>query len=138
VLQGKRRRRLFEVVCRASRRGDRQFSVRSQYDRQERVAKLRIRTTRVVLDIVERPMGEQSSLAAHVLYVQVVGTAPRGEEPIHGRLLTNHPLDSEEDVELVLLGYAQRRRIEDLHRTWKSGACHGDETQLRSTKQVVK
>lgn len=67
-----------------------------------------------------------------------VGTTPRGEGPIHWRLFTNHPLDTDADVERVLFGYAQRWRIEDLHRTWKSGACRVEDTQLRSTDRVVR
>jgi hypothetical protein len=38
----------------------------------------------------------------------------------------------------VLHGYTQRWKIEELHRTWKSGACRVEETQLRTADAVMK
>ena len=31
-----------------------------------------------------------------------------------------------------------RWRIEEFHRTWKSGACNGEDTQLRSREAVIR
>ncbi|WP_437759400.1 IS4 family transposase [Sorangium sp. So ce1389] len=138
VLQGARRRRLAQVLRRAQVRGVHQLDVRARDDRQERTATLRVRTARVVLDMVERPTKERCALPVNVVDVRETGTTPRGEEPIHWRLLTNYPVDTEEDVQRVLFGYAQRWRIEDLHKTWKSGACRVEDTQLRSMRRVVK
>jgi len=41
-------------------------------------------------------------------------------------------------VQQVVFGYQQRWRVEDFHRTWKSGACKVEETQLRTAEAVVK
>jgi len=110
----------------------------SRDQRKGRIAKLRIRTTSVVLDMIERPTRERYRLPVNVVEVLEFGTTPHGEEPIHWRLFTNHAIATDEDVALVLQGYAQRWRIEDLHRTWKSGACRVEDTQLRSTRRVIK
>jgi len=38
-------------------------------------------------------------------------------------LWTNYPVATFEDATLVIENYAKRWRIEDFHKTWKSGAC---------------
>jgi hypothetical protein len=53
-------------------------------------------------------------------------------------LLTNRPVQSFSDAMQVIQGYAQRWRIEDFHRLWKSGACNVEDTQLRSREAVLK
>ncbi|HMJ13074.1 MAG TPA: IS4 family transposase, partial [Polyangiaceae bacterium] len=37
----------------------------------------------------------------------------------------------------VIFGYTLRWRIESFHKTWKSGACNVEETQLRSQQAVT-
>ena len=39
---------------------------------------------------------------------------------------------------LAIDRYALRWRIEQFHRTWKSGVCHVEDTQLRSVEAVMK
>jgi len=50
--------------------------------------------------------------------------------------MTNHPIDSLEEVCLVVYGYSQRWRIEEFHRTWKQGGCDVESTQLHSSDHV--
>jgi len=138
VRRGRRKERLTEVLARTPPRGTYQLFVQSRDDRKGRIATLRIHATSVMLDMFERPTRERFQLPVNVIDVHEMGTPPHGEEPIHWRLLTNHSIDTDEDVALVLYGYTQRWRIEDLHRTWKSGACRVEDTQLRSTQRVVK
>jgi len=73
-----------------------------------------------------------------VVDVCETGTTPRGEKSVHWRLLTNHGVASVADVQRVVLGYQQRWRVEELHKTWKSGAWSVEETQLRNTEAVLK
>jgi hypothetical protein len=40
------------------------------------------------------------------------------------------------DAKAVLYGYTQRWRVEELHKTWKSGACNVEQTQLRTAHAV--
>lgn len=70
--------------------------------------------------------------------VREVNTTPRGEEPLHWRLWTNYPVRSFEDAKLVIDNYAKRWRIEDFHKTWKSGACNVEACQLRSAEAATK
>jgi len=57
---------------------------------------------------------------------------PQGVERLEWWLLTTHPVASFDDAKLVLAGYTQRWRVEEFHRTWKSGACKVESSQLRS------
>jgi len=41
-------------------------------------------------------------------------------------------------VSEIVRGYTQRWKIEELHRTWKSGACRVEETQQRTADAVMK
>ncbi len=88
--------------------------------------------------MVEAHGGAELDLAINVVDVMEVGTTPRGETPIHWRLLTNHPITTTKDVLAVVDGYTKRWRIEELHRVWKSGALRVEETQLRSAARVIK
>lgn len=86
-----------------------------------------------------RPLaGGTLALPINVVDVREVGTTPRGEKPVHWRLLTNHPIRTMKDVLAVIDGYTKRWRIEELHRVWKSGALRVEETQLRSAARVIK
>lgn len=53
-------------------------------------------------------------------------------------LLTNHPVRTLKEAARVVFGYAQRWRIEDFHKAWKSGVCNVEATQLRTRAHVVK
>ena len=52
--------------------------------------------------------------------------------------MTNHPIETDEDVAAIIAGYKHRWAIEELHRTWKAGACNVEDAQLRSMDRVVK
>ncbi len=57
---------------------------------------------------------------------------PRNQKRIEWWLLTTAPVASLADAERVVQGYTLRWRIEEFHRTWKSGACDIESSQLRS------
>jgi hypothetical protein len=77
-------------------------------------------------------------LEVNVVQVVERGTTPAGEKPIEWTLLTNRKIERIQDMYDVIDGYSMRWRIEELHRSWKSGACRVEETQLRSTDAVIK
>jgi len=52
--------------------------------------------------------------------------------------LTNAPIESFEAACEGVRGYAMRWRIEDFHKTWKSGTCNVERTQLRSRDAVIR
>lgn len=134
----KRRLRLRAAIAKGRFRGAFTISLRERPNRRAREAKVHIRTTTVVLDTTEAFSGERMELPVNVVEVREVGTTPRGAEPLHWRLLTNHPINTDEEIEAILTGYAQRWKIEELHRVWKSGACRVEQTQLRSPDRVIK
>ena len=61
---------------------------------------------------------------------------PTSSERLDWLLLTTAPIETFEDAKLVVAGYAMRWRIEEFHRTWKSGGCNVEETQLRHPDSV--
>jgi hypothetical protein len=64
------------------------------------------------------------------------GIPPEGL--LEWRLLTTFPVKDFADAQLVVQGYAQRWRVEQFHRLWKSGQCDVEKTQLHSIMAVMK
>ena len=118
-----RTRRLRHAVAASKVRRWFQLDVPARFDRPGRRAMMAVRTTSVVLEMLEPSTGERYSLPVNVVDAREVGTVPCGAKPVHWRLLTNRTVVTDADVAIVLRGYAQRWKIEELHRTWKSGAC---------------
>ncbi len=65
------------------------------------------------------------------------GTCPAKEKPLDWLLLTSVSVQNFQQAQSVILGYTQRWRIEEFHKTWKTGACNVEQAQLR-TQQAVK
>lgn len=107
-----------------------------KHNRQARIAKLRLRTARVALNMRDRLTNRKRPLSTNVVWVQEVGTTPAGEDPIEWVLYTNHCVDSEDDMYLVLMSYMQRWRSEDFHRTWKRGACRVEDSRLGAVQHT--
>lgn len=64
--------------------------------------------------------------------VREMGTPPVGEQCIEWRLLSNRPLNSPADALAIFRSYTLRWRVEEFHKTWKTGACNVEGSQLRS------
>src|SRR5262249_35413397 len=77
-------------------------------------------------------------LPLQVVWAREVGTTPHGEKPLNWRLLTNHPVDTLAQAQLVIDQYAKRWRIEEVHKTWKSGGCGIESSQLHTEAAVRK
>jgi transposase-like protein/transposase Tn5 family protein len=133
-----RRRRLRDVARKGQLRGIVNLDIPERLHRKGRVARLRIRTAPVTLDMIEAHSGQTLALSVNVVDVREIGTTPRGEKPLHWRLLTNGAVRTVKEVLAVIDGYTKRWRIEELHRVWKSGALCIEETQLRSASRVIK
>lgn len=133
-----RRHRLRDVTRKGRFRGIVEIDLPERLHRRGRKARLGLRTTSVVLAMVEPHSEQQLSLRVNVVDVREVGTTPRGEKPLHWRLLTNASTTTMKEVQNVVDGYTKRWRIEELHRVWKSGALRVEETQLRTSSRVIK
>jgi hypothetical protein len=134
----RRQHRLRDAARTGKFRGMIALDIPPRLHRKGRSAHLRIRTATVTLDMVEAHAGERLALKVNVVDVREARTTPRGEKPVHWRLLTNHPVTTMKDVLAIIDGYTKRWKIEELHRVWKSGALRIEETQLRSASRVIK
>lgn len=105
--------------------------------RSARVARLSVRAAKVPIRLREK-----YTRTCRVEELTVVWVRERGRVPKSGRvewlLLTNVMVSSAADALAVVRRYSMRWKIELFHRTWKSGLCNVERTQLRSVEAVVK
>jgi hypothetical protein len=97
-----------------------------------------VRVAHVTFRLRDQRTGRLTALKATAVWARERGTTPRAEEPLDWLLLTNWPVSSAQNALQVIQGYAQRWRVEDAHKAWKSGGCQVEETQLRSFAAVHK
>jgi hypothetical protein len=64
--------------------------------------------------------------------------APADVTPLDWLLYTTYPVADLGDAWLVACGYATRWRVEEFHKTWKSGACHVEQSELRQAVRLVR
>jgi Transposase DNA-binding len=84
------------------------------------------------------PIGKQDrypELTLTVIYAQENGT-PEGREPINWKLITDLPINSNEEAIEKLHWYASRWKIETFHKILKSG-CKAEESKLRTADRLV-
>jgi hypothetical protein len=106
--------------------------------RSARRAMMVMHAAEVTLRLKDKRTNKVRLLAVRVVWVHERGTTPAGEKPLDWMLLTNAPMDTVEAARNVVLGYSMRWRIEEFHKTWKSGACNVEDTQLRSQNAVIR
>ena len=104
--------------------------------RTARRARVTVRWGRVVLRLRDNRRREKL-LELNVVWAREHRTCPAGEKPLDWLLLTSAEVRSLDDAREVIFGYTLRWRIESFHKTWKSGACKVEETQLRSQQAVT-
>lgn len=98
---------------------------------------LDLRTASVVLDVPNYTAGTKRRARLEVNVVWVRERTSRADR-LDWMLLTNHPIDGVEQALTIVNGYCNRWRIEDFHRTWKSGRCRIEQTQLHRREHVVR
>jgi len=133
----KRRRFVSDSLRQAKVRGYLRLEVPARPGRRARTAVLSVRVIKPHVWLYSQK-GPADVAQMTLVEVRETRSTPRGEEPLHWRLWTNYPVNSYEDAKLVVDTYAKRWRIEDFHKTWKSGACNVETCQLRSAEAVVK
>ena len=106
--------------------------------RTERTARMQVRCCLVTLDMRDKFTDRRYALTINVVRTREVGTTPQGEEPLDWVLMTNHPIETSEDVCLVIFSYTQRWHVEEFHRAWKSAGCCIEDSRLRGKNQVMK
>jgi hypothetical protein len=63
---------------------------------------------------------------------------PRGEKALRWMLFTTHQVATVADVVDVVAAYSRRWRIEEFHKTWKTGACDVESTKLESKGTILR
>lgn len=129
---------LREQVGKAPVCGDYMLAVRAGVGRKKRVARMRVRVRNITLRVEDKATNKTWPITLTAISTKESGTTPRGEAPLQWTLLTNAEVNGLEDAKRVIYGYTQRWRIEEFHKTWKSGACNVERSQLRQKSNVVK
>jgi hypothetical protein len=106
------------------------LEVRKGPQRQRRRALLEVRARPVVLQLRNPQTSEKTAVGLYAVYVRERGTCPGGEEPIEWLLVTTHPVESLQSAREVVRLYALRWRVEEVHRSWKEGACEVERSGL--------
>jgi hypothetical protein len=114
------------------------LSVSAGPNRSARLARMVVRGCEATLDFRDKRTKKHFPKTVNVVLAREDGTTPAGERPVEWLLLSNRPITTVEALTQVVLGYAQRWRIEEFHRTWKSGACDVEDMQLRSMAAAQK
>ena len=110
-------------MARAKIRFEQEMRLPRRYNRKERTIRLQVRSRTVTLRLLNLLTKETTLFPVNVVDTLEVGPRPRGESAVHWRLFTNQPIKTKADVARILGSYKHRWKIEELHRTWKSGAC---------------
>lgn len=106
--------------------------------RKARVAQMEVRHLEVDLNLLQRIGNRRWSGRVWVVWTREVGTTPPGETPLDWLLYTTYPVETLGDALLVLVGYGYRWRVEEFHKTWKSGGCRVQDTELRAAERILK
>jgi hypothetical protein len=102
--------------------------------RSARTAKLVIRAAK--FDVRMRDHHVQDVRMVPLTFVWAREDRQRGH--VDWMLVTNTEVTTAQDACEVVRRYTKRWRIEDFHRTWKSGVCRVEDTQLRSANAIIK
>lgn len=106
--------------------------------RAARTAVLNVRASTVKIDLRNRWTNTHRALEIGVVVATEVGPLRKGEARLEWLLYTTSKIKTLADALLVIRGYVTRWSIEELHRTWKSGLCNVESTQLHSADRMQK
>jgi hypothetical protein len=103
--------------------------------RQSRRAEVEVRATRVTLRGPRRPGGKTADVEVNVVLVSEVNP-PADDVPVEWLLITSLPIDSAEQVRLVVEYYSVRWMVEVFFRTLKSG-CRVERRRFETLEAVL-
>jgi hypothetical protein len=103
--------------------------------RAPRRAKMVVKAKHVVLRLRDKWTRKKFELPINVVLVQEQSNRT---DRVDWLLLTNQPIATYDDCMAVVNGYTQRWRIEEYHKTLKTGACNIEETRLHSSDHVTR
>jgi len=114
------------------------LEVAEAHGRRARTAVMHVRSAQVELDFLDHQTKKHRFLTVWAVLAEEKQTTPRGEKPIQWLLLSNQPAETADQARRFLGIYTQRWKIEEFHKTWKSGQCCVETTQLHTTEAVRK
>ena len=139
ALMGLHRRNLLDVLVKQPVLARIEVDVPAKHGCTRRRARLEVRAARLPILFKDRYNKYGRGTLVHIGVVWArERTRADGGEPVEWVLFTSVDVTTAKTACETLRRYALRWRIEDFHRTWKSGLCRVEETQLRSTSAVVK
>jgi hypothetical protein len=134
-LQG-RRTKVFPAVRRSKPIGRRVIEIPRSHGRPARQATLEIRAVQLTLLLPTYTSHDHRT--AHTVGVIELRETGGRRDRLHWTLLTNRPIETFEQVEQVIDSYVMRWRVEEFHRTWKSGGCGVEDIQLQTADGIRK
>lgn len=135
ITEGRRRVWVKAALRREPELGRFELELPKTESRAARRATVCVRAKRVTLQMRDKWKRKRFDLPMNVVLVQEQGTC---SDKVDWLLLTNRPISTYEQAMTVVHGYTQRWRIEEFHKTWKSGACNVEDTQLHSAERVIR
>jgi hypothetical protein len=102
--------------------------------RKKRTATMTVRTAQLELQLRNPTSKSVRSFPINVVWVRETdaSASAANDTPIEWLLYTNVSVLTSEDAQAIVRSYAARWAVEEFHRTWKSGNCNVEESQLRS------
>jgi Transposase DNA-binding/Transposase Tn5 dimerisation domain len=102
-----------------------------------RIATIEVRARLVELHLRPSPV-KRNNVAYPSLWVVEARERGKRKDRVRWRLLTTKPAATFEQARAVINAYTWRWRIEELHLTWKSGACGIEQSWLRTPERFFK
>lgn len=126
---------LFEEALKTPKQGEIKFKLRSEGGKPERDVVLAVHGTR---EDIRPPSRKHEKLSPQTISIVIAKeiSPPEGEEPIEWRLISNLPVDTFEELELLIHHYICRWNIEIFFRTLKSG-CKVEKLQLEKRDRLL-
>jgi len=131
------RRYLWQQTESSSPLGRYSLEIPARAGRKKRTATIELRACPVNLDLLDTNSRQRHFASLWAVLAREVDP-PVGSDAIEWLLLTTYEVAAFDDALMVVRGYAQRWRIEEFHRLWKSGACRVEDTQLRDREKIIR
>ena len=128
---------LFDTVMKRRVAGNHRVWVPPKDGKPGRVAVLQVRFMNARLLLQDRRSSKvQEPIEMHVVDAREKHP-PLGKEPLAWTLLTTQRVRTVHEARAVVSAYCHRWQIEQFHRTWKSGACNVERSQLRTVQAMT-
>jgi hypothetical protein len=132
ISEDKEQAYLYHALAKRKAKGSYTIAVPATDTHAMRVAQMRFKSASVVLRLRDQLTEKIKPQAINVVLAYEHETPLKGIKPLHWLLFTNAPVATNRDILEVIRSYKMRWKIEEFHKTWKSGHCCVEEMQLRS------